>query len=348
MSVHCGTDILNDGLILSYDLENIQKSWKGKPTINLISNPTEEMARGEFGQYRDLAPVFNTNGLVPYSLSMDIKVNKPGSVTVYMQNGSTTKYSFVNQSVNATTEYQRFYFNNITPTISNAADTAATLATYTGYGSGVTPTVKNIQLELGAFSTPFVNGTRFNTQSVIDLTGKNTITASSVTYNSNGTFSFATGNYLTCPFTKPASMTLSVWATTTVAPASQSSMLFNAGASGSGPDLYFSSGNIYWNIWDGAANPLGAIPATANNGSYHNYVLVNESGVNARLYYDGVLLGTATYRSPTANTNFAIGGGGAGDYSWVGNIGIFNVYNRALTTSEVLNNFNATKSRYGL
>ena len=200
MAVFSGPEIPNNGLVFYYDMNNTQKSWIGKPTTNFISNPTEEMTRGEFGQYRDLAPIFDTNGLVPYSLSMDIKVNKPGSVYVYMQNGSSTKYGFVATSVSATTEYQRFYFNNITPVISTPSDTAAMLATYTTYGSGVNPTVKNIQLELGSFSTPFVNGTRSNTQALLDLTGQKTITAANLAYASNNTFSFdGTNNYMTIP-----------------------------------------------------------------------------------------------------------------------------------------------------
>jgi hypothetical protein len=174
MSSSAGPTISLTGLVLDFDTANTQKSWLGKPTTNYIFNPTEEMARGEFGQYRDLAPAFNTYGLVPYSLSMDIKANKPGSILVYMQNGSSTKYGFVSNNVNVTTDYQRFYFNNITPSISNAGDTAATLATYTGYGSGINPTVKNIQLELGSFATPFVNGSRgIATTNYVDPTWSN-------------------------------------------------------------------------------------------------------------------------------------------------------------------------------
>jgi hypothetical protein len=150
MPTKVGPRAVSQGLTFSFNTKDVKNSYLGKPIVNYIStigDPTEVMPRGEFGQYRDLAPIFNTNGLVPYSLSMDIKVNKPGSVFVYMQNGSYTKYSFVNNSVNAKTEYQRFYFNNLTPAISTPSETAAILATYTGYGSGVTPTVKNIQVD---------------------------------------------------------------------------------------------------------------------------------------------------------------------------------------------------------
>lgn len=346
MALSHSPSIVTNGLVFCVDQGNTQKSWRGKPTTNFISNPTEEMARGEFGQYRDLAPIFNANGLVPYSLSMDIKVNKPGSVNVYMQNGSATKYSFVSQSVSATTVWQRFYFNNLTPAISTPSETAAILATYTGYGSGINPTVRNIQLELGTFATPFVDGTRSNTQSILDIVGKNTVTANSLTYNSDGSFSFTTGNYALAPLTKAASTTFSFWANSSIA--TPAGMLFNAGPSGVGPDLYFSGGSIYWNIWDGAANPFGAIPASAGDGKYHQYVVVNDASTNAKLYYDGALYGTATYRNASLNTNFAIGGGGAGDYNWSGKIAVASLYNKALTQAEVLQNFNALRGRFGV
>jgi hypothetical protein len=149
-------------------------SYPGQPATNYISSvtgwpgsagvgPATPFTLGEFGQLRNLSPIFDTYGLVPYTLSMDIKTNIPGGVYVYMQNGSYTKYSFVALSVTCTTEYQRFTFANLTPAGPTAnwltytpTDERAMLAMYTGYGSGINPTVKNIQLELGAYATPFV------------------------------------------------------------------------------------------------------------------------------------------------------------------------------------------------
>lgn len=63
--------------------------------------------------------------------------------------------------------------------------------------------------------------------------------------------------------------------------------------------------------------------------------------------YDGVLLGTATYRSAANNTNLTIGGA-TGDYMWNGNISNFSIHNRALSAAEIQQNFNATRSRYGI
>lgn len=195
---------------------------------------------------------------------------------------------------------------------------------------------------------PDTNASRSNTQNLLDLTERNLITTSSLTYASDGSFSFANGNYISAPMTKTANISFSVWATTTVAPASQSAMLFNAGPNGTGPDLYFSGGGMYWNIWDGAGNPIGTIPASSNDGKYHNYVIVNDSASTTKLYYDGALYATATYRSAAANTDLFIGGAGGGQYSWIGKISNFNVYNKVLSADEVAQNFNALRGRYNV
>ena len=152
-------------------------------------------------------------------------------------------------------------------------------------------------------------------------------------------------DYVNAPLTKSATCTFSCWARTTTL--GSNPMLFNAGPNGYGPDLFFYSGNIYWNIWDGGANPLATTPASVTDGNYHYYVVVNDASSNTKLYYDGVLLGTATYRSAANNTNLTIGGT-ADPYIWNGNISNFTIYNRALTAAEIQQNFNATRSRFGI
>lgn len=400
MSVHSGIDVVNDGLVLSYDIKN-KKSWKGRPTTNLhtlpttfsswtcqanstiVAQPTALDALDGYLSYRySLVGLGTSNQLflknvtpsanLPYTFSCyfkyvsgSTKINFTGytygtpagwnGVTINLVNTTTLSLTTIGSAAGTGWEYIkngwfRVWFNVTQSVVSGPVEYNINYELAGGISSFVASSwdLCYAQLEQSSVVSPFVIGARSNTQAIVDQTGNNTITASSITYNSDETFSFAAGNYLLCPFTKTSSMTISAWATTTVAPAAQSSMLFNSGASGGGPDLFFYLGSIYWNTWDGSANPFVAIPATANNGSYHHYVVVNDSSSNAKLYYDGVLIGTAIYKSPTANTNFAIGGGGAADYSWVGNIGMFSVHNRALTAAEILQNFNAAKGRYGL
>lgn len=213
---------------------------------------------------------------------------------------------------------------------------------------------KNPQFELLPYATSFVQsnsnsaGTRSATQCLLDLSGNSNV--SDVTYagyDSNGNVTFnGSSNYISTTVTKGPSCTFAVWAkTTTVA---GNPMLFNAGNSGSGPDVYFNNNQISWNTWDGTANAFCTMPSSVTNGNYHYYVIVNDQNSNAKLYYDGSLIGTATYKNASSTTVLKIGGEPSGPYLWNGNIPVFMVYNKALTSAEVLQNFNAQRSRFGV
>ena len=199
-----------------------------------------------------------------------------------------------------------------------------------------------------------------------DIVGGNNGTITGGTFTTSGGvsfFNFPTANvpsYVSAPLAKTPSMTFSIWAKGNSATV-PGCMLFNAGFAAVGPDLFFSGGGIYWNVWDGGNTPFrdagNATVSTsiAANTNWHNYtVVVDEAGNNAKLYFDGVWMGTSTYRSPTASTALFIGSaginsGGINDasWNWLGGISIFQSYNRALSASEVTANFNALKSRFG-
>ena len=152
-------------------------------------------------------------------------------------------------------------------------------------------------------------------------------------------------DYVNAPVTKTASVTFSCWAKTQanlITP-----MLFNAGPNLVGPDLVFYAGMVSWNIWDGASNTFGQIPASASNGMWHHYAIVNDATSTAKLYYDNILYGSAAYRNASVYNNLTIGGN-VSDYMWNGSISGFSVYNRALSAAEVQQNFNALRGRYGV
>jgi hypothetical protein len=355
--------IVTDGLVFAYDMGNPQKSWKGAPTTNLLTslgNPEAEYARGEFGQYFNLVTPFEQNGLVPYSLSFEAKVSKPGNVSVYMQNGSYTKYSFVSQGIAVTTEWQKFKLQNLTPSGPTAAwqsnspaDNRAMLATYTGYGSGINPTLKNLQLELGPYATPFVNGTRSNTQAIVDLTGNNTVTATSLTYASDGTFAFGSGNSVTIP--------------NLVANGQPYTILLMAKPNSLGTAAYNSSsgrrtilkGDNNWNpgIWV-TQNTIRSHSVTEYRDTNINWSDLRTSlvgmvfdGVNCYNIFDAIIQsGTRTAYAPGVPSSITIGNETAGGTSpfWDGQIYYMLYYNRALSAQEIQQNFNALRGRYGL
>jgi len=85
--------------------------------------------------------------------------------------------------------------------------------------------------------------------------------------------------------------------------------------------------------------------------TWTNAILVMERGVNMRSYKNAVQIGTNTAPagSVSGTSNLIIGAhaDGAGLY-WSGNIAQVSIYNKALTASEIQQNFNATRSRFGI
>lgn len=70
----------------------------------------------------------------------------------------------------------------------------------------------------------------------------------------------------------------------------------------------------------------------------------------AKLYFNGVEVASSNYTlAPTnSNTTFRVGCWDRGGFCLNGNISIAQMYSKALTAAEVLQNYNAQKSRYGL
>lgn len=365
MSISAGPNSVVNGLLFDYDMSNTTRSWIGMPTTNYVTDPTHQLDGGEFSQYTDLAPIFNTYGLVPYSLSMDMKSNKGGGVLVYMQNGSTSKYSFVSQSVTTTTEWQRFTFNNLTPAISDAGATAATLAFYTGYGSGINPSVKNVQVELGTFASPFVNGIRSTNQSILDLANRSTATVSNLIYASDNTFSFngPSSSSVSVPLSTAFNKlegTINMWVYPTAYDGGNGYFVNRDDATPNAVDWFWLgpySGTFYFRLGNGSdccSNDLSV-------GSWASYVPLNtwtnicftwKSAGTSAIYINGSLLTSRAISAvPSTNpsSNGRIGLGHANNYSfYTGKLPSAQIYNRQLTDQEVTQNFNAYRGRYGI
>jgi len=376
-----------ENLVFAYDLGDVSNSYKGEPTTNFIAelgDPTQEITRGEFGQYYNLVDIFETHGLVPYTLSMDIKGNIPGSCLVYMQNSSYTKYAFPLGSVNITTEWQRFSFKNRTPSGPTSAwqtntpnDNRAMLATYTGYGSGRNPTVRNMQLELGVHETPFTPGTRSATQGLLDLTGNSTINLSNVSFDSNAQMTFdgtsdkvEFSSYLTTLDTSVLSLEF-VFRTNIGTGTYQPLLGWHYGRAGHG---YVCLGNFtgmwgnesisFYNEGEGAT-PLSFAYTNGHSflgdTNYHHAIIVLQTG-NYRIFVDGEEVAVnASFRNGSQSTvmqsnlfgygtepKVGIGVGSQTEGYFNGRIPITKIYNRALTASEIKSNFNAIKGRFNI
>jgi hypothetical protein len=111
--------------------------------------------------------------------------------------------------------------------------------------------------------------------------------------------------------------------------------------------LWYDGAGITLYIRSGIRASTGAIIANTNY-----YVVGTYNGSTASIYVNGILVNsnsTSVVAIPTG-ANFQIGRyfSFSGARNFAGNIFNTQVYNRALSASEVLQNYNATRTRFGL
>lgn len=112
--------------------------------------------------------------------------------------------------------------------------------------------------------------------------------------------------------------------------------------------IYPSVGNYYQNLYTTTqSNLFGSIPLSVNNWYQMGFVI---AGGTMQMYLNGVPDGTSRTNSRTNYTQSSLwlGDARASVGGFIGNIGSVLIYNRGITSDEVLQNYNATKHKYGL
>ncbi len=88
---------------------------------------------------------------------------------------------------------------------------------------------------------------------------------------------------------------------------------------------------------------------TLTQNTWYCVAVTTDNISNKKIYINGILDAQTTLTNISFPTTYNIGRyGGNLNYNWGGNIANVQIYNRALTTSEILQNYNATKTRFGL
>jgi hypothetical protein len=148
--------------------------------------------------------------------------------------------------------------------------------------------------------------------------------------------------------------TVSVWVKTNNT--TQNGFWFEKGDVNTQYSLFQESSYIQWRMnIGGSIAQLTTITSTyMNTSSWYNVVGTYVSGVGRKLYINGTLVNSDT-SSGTISTNatgMSIGvyGGYSGSrgYYYNGSISNVKIYNRALSSTEITQNYNALKGRYGL
>jgi hypothetical protein len=80
-------------------------------------------------------------------------------------------------------------------------------------------------------------------------------------------------------------------------------------------------------------------------------ITYTQEGTTTKIYKDGVLVQTSTTSTSLTNGFVGVGnlsGQGFASYNMLGIFYNVRIYNRVLTTTEITQNFNAQRGRYGV
>lgn len=327
----------------------------GSPvTALIISRSTGTAASADFHQGNGGKYVSGQN----YTLSAYVKGS--GSINKSYQSGFTSSNA---GTVNLTGDWQRVEYTVSSATSANYPFWAAANISQNSSLYFYMP-----QSENKAYSTPYVNGTRGSTYrtggGLRDISGYgfNGELMNGPTYNSsnNGFLNFdGVDDYINISpslLSDAQSGTVSMW--------------FNRGAWTSDFETLFTKSNgapwVNNHIVISRNNTTDYINLTISDNTNSTFASVLTPVINANQWYnivmtwDGsVLIGylngaeigrfNTSIKVPSNSTLVAIGKGAAGTGRYfAGKISNTLIYNKALTASEVTQNFNALKERYGL
>jgi hypothetical protein len=171
--------------------------------------------------------------------------------------------------------------------------------------------------------------------------------------------SFSQYLYTTTQYTNPQTFSIGAWFKTAAGNGTKiigfQATQTGTGASAHDRQIYIGTdGKLYFGVFDGAVKSAIS-PLTYNDNNWY-YVMgtYGGEGTTVRLYVNGVSVATNT--ASNAENYSGYWRIGAYTNSWtngttgyyIGNIGVVQVYNRGLSSGEVLQNFNDRKGRFGL
>jgi len=273
-----------------------------------------------------------------------------GGSTQDWQNSSGYNKSSFAFTVPATTTIIRVRFDFVGLSAGNTGEAI----NITGYLFG------GFQLNIGTVVTDYVATTtvqslRPTTWTDISGKGNNGAIQTGVTYNTLGYFDFNGTNGYVGLANQPTGFaygaapgTICAWAKTNTISGSWS-WIFSYGSPSSGNSRFIGiNGSTYYAGGFGGTGVTGDV--TIGGVLLNTWVHVTEvyDGTIAYLYLNGVL---AASDAKTWNTTVGIASVGrqvnSNEY-WNGSISVMHVYNRALSATEVKQNFNTHRIRYGV
>jgi hypothetical protein len=232
----------------------------------------------------------------------------------------------------------------------NGGYTAAVGVWSHGTSGQVNMNVTDIQFEETTHATPFVDGTRSSTQSLIDLKKLKDIDISNVSFDSTGQPNYdGTNDYINLGNYTALKLGFDFSLEFVVKPEQDKWMYFFHKGYGANHALawgrHSSADNWFFSTMTGGSYQNRYIGTATLNKYCH--LVATYDGTNLRLYENGILKATSAMTHQMMDTNTSAGIGGPDRY-WNGEIPVTKVYNKVLSTQEVQQNFNAYKNRFNI
>jgi len=381
-----------DGLVFNYDTGNTVRSYLGEPTTNTVGQLNSFSAldlytwasSGNTSTWsRDttapLSPVKGiplkeiSSGTDSYSSTYNNTVNnisaassgQTWTVSVYALAaagtniqvwifGANSSGNYIELNVNAFTATGVWQRISVTMTFTNGSTAAVQARVATATNGGVI-WWDGLQMEQKTKATQFTTGTRSATQGLKDLTAKNTINISTVSFDSNAQMTFdGTDDFGQTGAFVPGITSKSYEAVTRLYNVNQQAggVIGMMGENGEPFDtIVYNETGAGWGFGStGFARTAWSNVLETTTNFLH--LVATYVDYSYKLYRNGQLILTTT-SYPILNYNFnsvIIFGkrhaATTGPYN--GEIPIAKVYNRALSADEVQRNFNAVKSRFNI
>jgi len=263
---------------------------------------------------------------VPFTYYYLLRINgPPGNYTVNIRPNLLGYYNWVTD--------QKYWKITFPPSQSVARNTDTVLTTF-----WTAPMIE--QISSSQLPSPFVIGTRSVSGSLLNLVSGSTTNVISASFTNSGSLFFNSSSFITItdPITLSSSSSFSIWANFNRVSDTQYLL------GGSTVGFRYSATQQTFLLYNGN-NSFTAVSWSRDNNT--NNVHVNRSGSSYFVYLNGGLLGTGSTGDSNSITINTIGKRSDG-FPFSGSIPVVQMYNTTLTDSQIQQNFNSFRSRFGI
>jgi len=191
--------------------------------------------------------------------------------------------------------------------------------------------------------SPYVHTSRSNTTSLLDLKKRSTINLSNISYNSSNQITFdGTDDFIN------VTTNFGSLGQYTIEHVSNQGSVNRMPISSVNPPLFYQYGDNSWYYTHGGVAGEYYYPKSTTISGWGHWVIVY-NGSHVRIYRNGVFEGQqATTGTANWSNGIRIGNYTYGGYPWNGQMAVVKMYNRALTDTEVSQNYNSYKTRFAI